>query len=224
MALKSLPQHGLQVLSDHGAGRVFLTLVDDLAYLPLAESVALHVSKKARAVTVASAPVTAASWESLSESLEHLIEQLGVRQFSVMGLGAGATLAQNLALSNPKSVRILSVVDASSRPHPSLWERMVDRIEAKLPFGLPLRLGSRGFNIKSYVHRLRCPLLVVGTSRASKFIRHELESLAALAPTAWKVMLNEPDFEREAVSLTSTLLAFYDTPAKCPQKNLGVAV
>ena len=223
MASKPLPQHGLQVLSDHGAGRVFLTLVDDLAYLPLAESVALHVSKKARAVTVASAPVTAASWESLSESLAEILKQLGIRQVSMIGLGGAATLAQNLALAHPKLVRTLAVVDATSRPHPTRWERIVDRVEENLPFGLPLRLGTRSFNIKSYVHRLRCPLLVIGTKRAGMFVRNELESVSRLAPTAWHVMVEHDDAEQEIDELTTTLLAFQDVPAKCPQKNTMVA-
>ncbi len=198
-----------------------MTLVDDLAYLPLAEAVSRQLEQKARSVVVASAPVLADSWESLSESLSQLIEELGIRQASFVGLGAGATLAQNMALARPKLVRTLAVVDATSRPHPTRWERAVDTLEEKLPFGLPLRLGNNGFNIKSYVHRLRAPMLVVGTRRASGFVLRELQELSSLAPTAWKVMILESDGEQEAESITRTLLSFCDTPAKCPQKNLG---
>jgi pimeloyl-ACP methyl ester carboxylesterase len=217
----SLPNSGVKVVSDRGSGRVFIALLDDLAYLPLAESVAKQISEKGRALVVVSAPVGDETWESLSESLSRTIEEIGIRQVSLVGFGAGATLAQNLTLARPKLVRILAVVDAASRPHLTRWERFVDWLEEKLPFGLPLRLGGNGFNIKSYVHRLRAPLLVVGTSRASQFVLDELECLAALAPTAWRVMLCESEREREAAALTSTLLSFYDTPAKCPQKNLG---
>jgi pimeloyl-ACP methyl ester carboxylesterase len=198
-------------------------LIDDLAYLPLARAVARQMQETARVVIVASAPVNAGSWKSLSESLSLFIEQLGVRQAGFVGMGAGATLVQNLALSRPKLVRTLVCIDASSRPHPTRWERVVDRLEENLPFGLPLRLGSDGFNIKSYVHRLRAPLLVVGTNRASAFVIREMESLSRLAPTAWNVMICESDREQEAAALTETLFAFYDTPAKCPQKNLGAA-
>ncbi len=218
----SLPKDGVNVVSDRGSGRVFIALLDDLAYLPLAASVAEQISERGRALVIVSAPVSEVTWESLSEALSQVIDENGIRQVSVVGFGAGATLAQNLTLAKPRLVRTLAVVDATSRPHPTRWERFVDWLEEKMPFGLPLRLGDNGFNIKSYVHRLRAPLLVVGTSRASQFILSELECLAKLAPTAWRVMLCEPEERNEASALTSALLSFYDTPAKCPQKNLGV--
>ncbi len=219
-----LPQVGVSALSDEGTGRVFVTIVDDIGYLPLAQALVARLKERARAVLVGSAPITNDTWESLSESLAELMAQLGMRQASVIGFGAGATLAQNLALDQPKLVRTLAVIDSSTRPHPSRWERFIDRIEERLPFGLPLRLGTKGFNIKSYVHRLRCPLLVVGTRKASSFIKGELKSLASLAPTAWEVVIADESPEREAESLTSTILAFQDVPAKCPQKRSAIAV
>ncbi len=216
----ALPHLGIEVISDIGQGRVFIIIVDDLNYIALAHEIALQLSQRARVVTLLSAAVTATSWEPLSEILSELVVKLAIRQASLVGLGAGATLAQNLVLVNPKLVRTLAVIDSSSRPHPSRWERLVDRIEGKLPFGLPLRLGLQGFNVKSYLHRLRCPLLVIGTQRASSFILSELQSLASLAPTAWQVTVSDKDSQTEAAALTATILAFQDTPAKCPQKNI----
>jgi pimeloyl-ACP methyl ester carboxylesterase len=210
---------GIEVLSDKGSGRTFITIVDDEAYLPFARAVVDTLSAKARSVLLMSSAVTAGSWEGLSETLSATLGSLGVRQASLVGMGAGAALAQNLALSHPKTVRSLAIVDSSSRPHPTRWERCVDWIEEHLPFGLPLRLGSSGFNVKAYVHRLRCPLLVIVTSRASAFIRDELQSLASRAPTAWRVALSGP-LETQIAELSEALLNFQDTPAKCPQKNV----
>lgn len=219
-----LPKVGVSIVSDEGTGRVFVTILDDLAYLPLAQGLAASLREKARSVLVMSAPVATDTWESLSESLAELMPSLGMKQASLIGFGAAATLAQNLALCQPKLVRTLAVIDSSTRPHPTRWERLVDHLEERLPFGLPLRLGSQGFNIKSYVHRLRCPLLVVGTPKASSFIRAELKSLAALAPTAWEAWIAGESAEAESHSLTATLLAFQDVPAKCPQKRSAIAV
>jgi pimeloyl-ACP methyl ester carboxylesterase len=222
MSENSPPQHssnGIAILSDKGSGRTFITIVDDEAYLPLAKAVVDTLSAKARSVLLMSSSVTPSSWEGLSEALTAALANLHVRQASVVGMGAGAALAQNLALSQPKTVRSLAIVDSSSRPHPSRWERVVDWIEEHLPFGLPLRLGSTGFNVKAYVHRLRCPLLVIVTSRASAFIREELHSLAARAPTAWKIALSGP-LDTQIADLSEALLSFQDTPAKCPQKNV----
>ena len=222
MTENSLSHHTstrIKVLSDTGSGRTFITIVDDEAYLPFARAVVESLSAKARSVLVMSSSVTASTWEGLSEAFSAALVTLNVRQASVVGMGAGAALAQNLALAHPKTVRSLAIVDSSSRPHPSRWERVVDWVEEHLPFGLPLRLGSSGFNVKAYVHRLRCPLLVISTSRASVFIREELASLASRAPTAWKISLTGP-VERQISDLSEALLTFQDTPAKCPQKNV----
>ena len=124
----ALPHLRVEVISDIGQGRVFLIIVDDLNYIALAHEIALQLSQRARVVTLLSAAVTATSWEPLSQILSELVAKLAIRQASLVGLGAGATLAQNLVLVNPKLVRTLVVIDSSSRPHPSRWERLVDRI------------------------------------------------------------------------------------------------
>lgn len=214
----STPSFTMQVLSDSGSGRTFITIVDDDAYLPFATAVVEKLSARARSVLLRSSAVTASTWEGLSETLSEKLSELNVRQASLVGMGAGATLVQNLALHQPKLVRTVAIVDASSRPHPSLWERCVDWIEEHLPFGLPLRLGSKGFNVKAYLHRLRCPVLVIATGRASTFIQEEIKSTALRAPTAWRVQLAGTT-ESQIAELSDTLLTFQDTPAKCPQKN-----
>jgi pimeloyl-ACP methyl ester carboxylesterase len=214
------PPVGVSVVADSGSGRVFVAIIDDPNYLPLAQAASQRLATKARSVVIACAPVTNDTWESLSDAVSRELQQLGVRQASLLGFGAGATLAQNIALADPKFIRSLVVIDASARPHPTRWERIVDAIEERLPFGLPLRLGDRGFNVKAYLHRFRCPLLVVVTHRASSFVRQELKSLAGLAPTAWLVDFSSLQGAPEIESLSDTVEAFQDTPVKCPQKNL----
>jgi pimeloyl-ACP methyl ester carboxylesterase len=213
----------ISVLSDHGSGRAFITIIDDRSCEPLARAVANRLAGRARSVLLMSSPVNAQTWQELSDALAATLSFLQVRQVSLVGVGAGATLAQNLALSSPKSVRSLAIVDASSRPHPKWWERYVDWVEERLPFGLPLRLGSVGFNAKAYLHRLRCPLLAIATGDATSFVRDELRTLSARAPTAWGIELKGTP-EQQVEDLTAALLAFQDTPAKCPQKNMREAV
>lgn len=213
----------ISILADNGSGRSFITVIDDDRCAPLANAVAQRLESRARSILVKSAPVTDRNWGELTEQVAATLARLQIRQVSVVGIGAGATLAQNLALTSPKTVRSLAIIDASSRPHPRWWERYIDWLEERLPFGLPLRLGSVGFNSKAYLHRLRCPVLAITTSEASSFVREELKALAARAPTAWGVELRGSS-EEQVEALTSALLAFQDTPAKCPQKNLKEAV
>ena len=209
----------LRVVADQGAGRSFITIIDSAEYRALGIAVTNRISQRARSILVEAPSIAAENWRDLALALEELLVSLGIRQASFVGLGAGAALAENLALENPKAVRSLVVVDSTLQPHPSRWQRIVDSIERNLPFGLPLRLGARGFNVRAYAHRLRCPLLAVQTKRASNFIRSELESLGMLAPTAWNVQLRAETGEQESIELGDLVWAFQDAPAKCPQKN-----
>lgn len=211
-------QSDIRVLSDAGTGRTFITILDEQSYLPFATAVAEKLSARARSILLMSSAVNVSSWEGLSETFSRKISELGIRQASLVGLGAGATLVQNVALDQPKLVRSLAIVDSSSRPHPTQWDRFIDWLEEHLPFGLPLRLGTKGFNVKAYLHRLRCPVLVIATSKASTFIQEEVRSVALRAPTAWRVFLRGTE-EQQIADLSDTLLSFQDTPAKCPQKN-----
>jgi pimeloyl-ACP methyl ester carboxylesterase len=208
----------IKMISDTGSGRTFIAIIDDEGYLPFARAVVDKLSARARCVLLISPSVTALTWESLSASLSGVLSNLNIRVASVVGMGAAATLAQNLALNEPKVVRTLAMMDSPSRPHPTWWERVVDRIEEVLPFGLPLRLGARGFNVKSYIHRLRCPVLLIASGKAGQFVRGDLRTSAAKAPTAWSVQLDGSQ-DQQIEALSSALLEFQDIAAKCPQKN-----
>ncbi len=214
----------VRIVSDSGSGRVFVVVFDDEAYRPLVQSIGASIGHSARAVIVQISSVTADTWPALSARFEEILAELKVRQASFVGIAAGATIVQDLALSSPRLVRTLVIIDASLRPHPSRLERLLDRLEASLPFGLPLRLGSQGFNVRAYAHRLRCPMLLVSTWRASRFVSNELHALGRVAPTAWYVAIQSNEIAEEARELACYVLAFQDTPAKCPQKNLQEAV
>lgn len=224
MASQGISQQAITVLSDQGSGRSFVVVFDDHKYLKLARSVAGAIADRARTIVIESAPVTGESWRSLAAQFEAVLTAAKIRQASFVGVGAGATLVQNLALDTPKVVRTLVIVDASLRAHPSRWERIIDTIEAKLPFGLPLRLGSKSFNVRAFAHRLRCPMLLVSSQQSSRFIQSELRDLGKVAPTAWCVQLNSAGKGEEAAELGNLVLQFHDTPAKCPQKNIQEAV
>jgi pimeloyl-ACP methyl ester carboxylesterase len=206
----------MQVLSDIGTGRSFVTIVDDDQYVALVNAVAGQISQRARSVVLKTPPVLADNWSSIAKDMAEVLSGLGIRQSSFIGVGSCAALAEDLALTAPKSVRSLVVIDSPLRPHPTMWERLVDALERRLPFGLPLRLGSKGFNVRSYAHRLRCPVLTVATRRATQFVKSE--------PTSWHLSLRGVTETDEARELCDIVVGFQDTPAKCPQKNRQEAV
>jgi pimeloyl-ACP methyl ester carboxylesterase len=215
----------MRLLSDTGTGRSFAVVFDDPNYGELAAAIAAAIAGRARTVVIQSDQITGDSWRPLSDELASLLAELKIKQGTFVGLAAGAALVQNLALDNAKLARTLVIVDASLRAHPTRFERMLDAVESRLPFGLPLRLGSKSFNIRAYAHRLRCPMLLVSTSRASSFVNRELRDLGGVAPTAWYVDISgATSTDSEAGKLADIVLAFHDTPAKCPQKNLKEAI
>ena len=221
---ETTPTTSVQVLSDIGSGRSFVTIVDDDRYAELVNSVAGQISRRARSVVLRTSAIQADNWSAIAKDMKDVLSSLGIRQSSFIGVGSCAALAEDLALSAPKSVRSLVVIDSPLRPHPTMWERLVDALERRLPFGLPLRLGSKGFNVRSYAHRLRCPVLTVATKRATPFVKSELAALGALAPTAWHLSLRGTTEADEATELCDIVVGFQDTPAKCPQKNRQEAV
>lgn len=205
-------------LSDQGEGRSFIILFDDSSHLGLIESTAKSLGTKCRVLVFRSAEVSHVNWEVLSAALPELLTAEKIRQASFLCFGASANLVESLLLTEPKAVRTLVVVDAPSRPHPSTWDRLVDKVERFLPLGLPLRLGTVGFNVQAYLHRVRCPLLVVTTPKAGAFLQGDAEGVALSAPTAWRIVLTDEQLSQGLLS--ETIVQFQDTPAKCPQKNV----
>jgi uncharacterized protein (TIRG00374 family) len=165
-----------------------------------------------------------AIWRSV-DTVEGKLAEAGVRSGLCVGIGGGAIVVQALALRAPKLVRQMVLIDAVSRPHPTLWIRVLDRIERYLPLGLPFRNLTDGFDALSLAHRLRSPCVVAVSSQAGAYERSEALVLAERLPTA--VLLQSgvradsrsgPQLSRaecifEAAAICASL------PAKRPQKT-----
>lgn len=218
----------ISVVHDSGSGRPLLFVLEKGVrqgekgvYQGLAEYLATELNRQTRSIIVESEAITSENFESLTEQLRTTLAELGIRQVQFVGLGAASALVQNLALQTAKLVRSMVIIDASMRPHPTAVERALDSLEQRLPFGLPLRLPSTGFNVRALAHRLRCPVLLVSTKKSSVFVRRELRELSYKAPNAWYMDIScVGDDLNELAGLIS---AFQVLPAKSPQKNLQIA-
>jgi hypothetical protein len=208
----------VRVLLDVGEGRPLIILYDESRYSHLVESTAQSISAKTRVLVLSCEAITAKNWKVIADQFCSTIKEKKVRQASYVCFGSTANIVEDQLLTEPKSVRTLVIVDSPSRPHPTSWDRLVDRMEQMLPLGLPLRLGSSGFNVRAFLHRIRCPLLVVTTPFAGTFLHGDAAVVAKSAPTAWRISLTEQELQQG--SLSETILKFQDTPAKCPQKNV----
>ena len=203
---------------DSGKGRATLLIHETNGYGEFLESFLLRATRTdeaqhGRLVVIQTPRISDDTWESIAGAFVELLNEKRVRQAQVVGLGAASTLAMYLALEDSRRVRQLVLLDASSRAHPSKWARFVGRLEQYLPMGLPFRSVSKGFDATAYLQRLRCPVLVATSPRASTYEKSEATRLLAAVPTSWGCSI------ASTKDLWDKIETFQSVPPKCPQKN-----
>ena len=210
----SISPASLSVITDVGKGRSFVILLERGGPRSIAESLVSKLSARARVVLVECDSVGDTNWKGLSSQLSALMPQLSIRQSSFLSFGSACSVVLAMALNDLKIVRTLIFVDGETRPHPSLWQRAIDRIERALPLGLPMRSGIEGFDAKPLLQRLRCPALIVTSPDASVHSKAEAAVFAVGLPTAFEYKLSSSSYAEE---LSDLVVSFQDVPAKCPQ-------
>lgn len=206
----------MRIKSDRGQGRTFIFFHEENCYQSFIEQASTALSGKVRLVVVEFSTIDFDSWGSFTQDLNEQLKKLDIRQCALVGFGAAGSLVQYLALTFPRMVRLLTLVDSSFRPHPSFGVRILDRIEAFLPLGLPLRWKESGFDAKPLSQRIRCPALIVLSSQASRFIQSQAHEIALRIPSAWVVTL---EVSSSVEHFCRLLDMFEGVPVKCPQKN-----
>ncbi len=215
--VQGIDARGILVHGDEGQGRTVCLIREGARDADLSQRLYNELKQRSRALLIELPVLDDNNWEFVTEQLRSAITEAAVRQASFIAYGPAATVVLNLYLKEPKVVRTVALLDAACRPHPSYISRAVDWIEERLPLGLPLRLRTAGFDAKPFLHRIRCPVLVLTSPLASPFLCAQAREMSARLPTAWHVELGETD----ATHLDELLLLFYDVPAKCPQKNIA---
>ena len=205
-------------IADQGKGRAFVVIYEPSVYKTYANDLFNEISQSTRCILAEIPIVTATNSGELTAELIKFLESKNVRQASFVGFSDAASIILNLALYDLKLVRSMVLVDAATRPHPSKIQRIVDKIENLLPLGLPLRSHGKGFDAKSFLQRMRCPVLVVTTSYANLYTNSQVEIFKSGLPTAWSVDLNQSN---QMHQLKELVIDFQQTPAKCPQKNIS---
>jgi len=207
----------VRICSDTGKGRSFVIIFERGHYSSFATSLSTVVAEKARVVLLEVDLITKSNWPLLSEEVQARLKELSIRQASFIGFGAAGSLVQNIYLLQPRLIRTVVLIDASTRPHPDFFTRVTERLERTLPLGLPLRKHQKGFDSKPFLHRIRCPTLIVKSSQSTVYQRSEAEVLSSGLPTSWLLSLES---ENEVNELEEHVSLFQDVPAKRPQKNL----
>lgn len=204
-------------LHDLGKGRAFIIISEPSAYQTFAQDLFAEISQTTRCILLEVPVVTELNWKEITSSLLEYLLQKNIRQASFVGFSDAASIVLNLALNDLKLVRSMVIVDAATRAHPSVFQRIVNRVENVLPLGLPLRSYDKGFDAESFLQRMRCPVLVITSQQAGAYIRSQTEVFKTGLPTAWSLSLSGQNTAHE---LKDMILDFQQTPAKCPQKNV----
>jgi hypothetical protein len=209
----------VNIISSQGTGRNFVILFERSSlYQQNSEQLLEKLSLTAKVFLLEVPIVTASNWNATTIEIEKQIEAQKIRQASFVTFGDTGVLAQNIYLRSPKSVRSLLLIDATSSPHPTLWSRCVDSLEAHFPLGLPLRNEDKNFNARAHLQRIRCPVLRVTTAHASQLMKLQAIEDAYAMPTAWNCDLPTEYFgENESSVLAVIAEQFQEIPAKCPQ-------
>ena len=209
----------LELKQAGGAGRTYVIVAEQSSkYVPIAREVFAKLETVAKVFFIESATIDQQSWRMLYEKFSSLLADQKIRQASIIAFGSAGALSQLAYLYNPKLVRSMFLIDATSSPHPSIWSRGIDWLEQKFPLGLPLRGESKNFNAQSHLQRIRCPVLCATTSFANDFLREQAQQFVGSMPTAWwcDLPLQYPDQDYATV-LTELVDIFQEIPAKCPQ-------
>lgn len=208
---------GIRVLRDSGQGRPFILLYESGIYQALAERLCNALATRTRSILIETDEINDRVWSTLTERLGAVLGELGLRQASFVTFGAAGTILQCLALADMRAVRTAILIDASTRPHPGWFLRILDRIERFMPMGLPFRSTDKGFDGRSALQRMRFPTLVVNSPLATPYLKSQGSVLLNGLPTAWYGELVPGDYVNE---LTALAMNFEQVPAKRPQKSV----
>ena len=159
-----------------------------------------------------------------TEELKASIDGIGLKRATVLGIGAGGGLALALADACPKFVRRLVLLDTASRIEAGVLDRVIDRLEAIFPLGLPLRRLGNDFDARPLLHRIHCPTLVLQSRGAGEFLSYQARSIAQRVPNAWfkeLTMSVAPSDGIISAEAAVIIEEFLQVAAKRPQKNLA---
>jgi hypothetical protein len=208
--------------SEHAESSTLVVIPDGKLQEAKAQALAEQLSDQFLPfLVVATLPAQNRVFEFTANLLSKLQEQK-IKRATVCGFGGGATIAQALTVLEPKFVRRLILVNPTTRVSPGFASRFVDGLERMLPLGLPLRPLTDTFDSRPFLHRLRCPVLIVGQENSSDYLRQQSKFIATKVPNSWYKILARVQSEDGvllSLEMRQLLAEFLSAPVKRPQKN-----
>ncbi len=140
-----------------------------------------------------------------------------IKRVNVFGIGRGSHLAQTLATHCPKVVRRVILLNPSSTDSLSLFGQLVHQIEKLFPAGLPLSGSKKTFDIRSSLHRIRCPTLVLASAEAVPLFKSEAKFIAKKIPNSWLKEVANPTNKEGLLEIEKCVEEFLEVSVKSAQ-------
>lgn len=204
----------IDLVSDTGKGRSFVILQESFENSVLNQELSKSLSEKSRVLIIQTPIISETNWRQISDSIIYKLDELKIRQASFIGRDSVTAVIQNIGLAAIRLVRTMVLINPATRAHPSFFINVLDWIDRHLPMGVPFASKGKAFDGKSYLQRLRCPVLIITNDKASYHQLSESEIMSERIPTAWLIREDQEDKVKDLI------VEFQEVPAKCPQKNL----
>jgi hypothetical protein len=158
---------------------------------------------------------------TFAELILEELQKLELKRITLVGFENGASIVQALTILSPRLFRRAILVDPLSRVSPGFLVRFVDWIEKYLPVGLPFRAINKDFDSRPFLHRIRCPVMVVLSPAESFYNSIESTYIAKKIPNCYLLKMTNVPLENSIFSeeFLKCLEEFQQSPAKRPQKN-----
>jgi len=209
--------------SEHAETSTLVVIPDGCLLPPEAAKLATELAADFMPYVLSAVPPPQSEVFDFVARLSAELARLKIKRATVCGFGSGGTVAQALALMEPKFVRRLILLDPTTRVAPGWISRAVDRVERMLPLGLPLRPLSQNFDSRPFLHRLRCPVLILTQRGASDYIVAQSRYIASKVPNSWVSTVADGTTSAGPFltpELKARLRDFLQAPTKRPQKNI----
>lgn len=207
----------MQVTHDSGTGRsVIIVHESGYKYKKYVDSIINSSLKNYRKIIFECDNLNDENWQKNYEKFRKLLDDLNIRLATFISFADSGTLVQQLALEELKKIKTLVLFDPTCRAHPSLLMKLTDKIESFLPLGLPLRITNSSYDSKPFLHRIRCPVLIIATTNLSSYEKDQIQVFSEKLPCAWNFSVSENDFHDQLSELIDN---FQEVPTKCPQKT-----
>ncbi|RME59292.1 MAG: hypothetical protein D6780_05290, partial [Candidatus Dadabacteria bacterium] len=154
-------------------------------------------------------------FEKNKEFVVKFLTEEKIRYADFAAFGAASVVLFSILIEQEKLVKRAVLIEPTFRAYPTLYEKILDKIEAFLPLGLPFRKISSSFDGRPYAQAFRAPVLILTQKNSSSFLQIQAKSMAEKMPNAW-IYTVEQDLPSEAAK---AIEIFRKMPLKCPQKK-----